>query len=86
MAEAPKADKGGALRIDPKLVRELAKLLRDNELTEIEVEDGDRKIKVAREPAPNFGPAPAAAAPAPARRFGSSRTVERKARSAPRCL
>lgn len=65
MAEAQRADKGGAMRIDPKLVRELAELLRENELTEIEVEDGDRKIKVAREPAPNFGPAPAAAAPAP---------------------
>ena len=66
MAEAPKAEKGGAMRIDPKLVRALAELLRENELTEIEVEDGERKIKVAREPAPNFGPAPAAAAAAPA--------------------
>jgi acetyl-CoA carboxylase biotin carboxyl carrier protein len=50
------------MRIDAKLVRELAELLRENELTEIEVEDGDRKIRVAREPAPQFEPAPAAAA------------------------
>jgi acetyl-CoA carboxylase biotin carboxyl carrier protein len=52
MAEASKGEKNGAMRIDPKLVHELATLLTDNELTEIEVEDGDRKIKVKREPAP----------------------------------
>lgn len=40
--------KGGAMRIDTKLVRELAELLDSNGLTEIEVEDGDRKIKVCR--------------------------------------
>jgi|SRR5690348_7016817 len=68
MAQSPKGAKDGEMRIDPKLVRELAKLLSDNELTEIEVQDGDRRIKVAREAAPVFGaapaPAPAAAAPA----------------------
>ena len=56
---------GDGMRIDPKLVRELAELLTDNELTEIEVADGDRRIKVSREPAPVIGAAPAAA-PAPA--------------------
>ena len=57
----------GAMRIDPKLVRELANLLTDNELTEIEVADGDRRIKVKREPAAVIGgSAPTAAAPAPA--------------------
>ena len=68
MAEA-KSDRGGnGMRIDPKLVRELAALLSDNELTEIEVADGDRRIKVCREPAPVFtgGAAPAAPAAAPA--------------------
>ena len=50
------------MRIDPKLVLELAQLLRDNDLTEIEVEDGDRKIKVTRDPAPVFNTASAAAA------------------------
>ena len=59
MAEASKGDKGGAMRIDPALVRELAQLLPDNELTEIEVQDGERRIKVTREPAPVFGAAPA---------------------------
>ena len=56
---------GGAMRIDPALVRELAELLNENGLTEIEVEDGDRKIKVARDPAPVFA-AQAQAAPAQA--------------------
>jgi acetyl-CoA carboxylase biotin carboxyl carrier protein len=51
-----------AMRIDPALVRELAQLLSDNELTEIEVQDGERRIKVSREPAPVIS----AAAPAPA--------------------
>jgi acetyl-CoA carboxylase biotin carboxyl carrier protein len=36
------------MRIDPALVRELAELLTENNLTEIEVEDGDRKIRVQR--------------------------------------
>jgi acetyl-CoA carboxylase biotin carboxyl carrier protein len=57
-----------AMRIDPALVRELAQLLTDNQLTEIEVEDGERRIRVSREPAPIIGAAPAmapaAAAPA----------------------
>ena len=60
----------GAMRIDPALVRELAELLTANHLNEIEVEDGERKIKVRRDPAPlvaSAAPAapPAAAAPAP---------------------
>ncbi|MGN6589715.1 MAG: acetyl-CoA carboxylase biotin carboxyl carrier protein [Sphingomicrobium sp.] len=50
---------GGAMRIDRALVRELAELLTANELTEIEVEDGERRIKVKRE-----APAIIAAAPA----------------------
>lgn len=46
---APKNGETGAMRIDPALVRELAELLTDNELTEIEVADGERRIKVKRE-------------------------------------
>jgi acetyl-CoA carboxylase biotin carboxyl carrier protein len=68
MAEPAKADKSGAMRIDPKLVHELAQLLTENQLTEIEVEDGERKIRVCRNPAPIIAgaaaAAPAAAAPA----------------------
>ena len=51
----------GAMRIDAKLVQELAELLSANGLTEIEVADGERRIKVGRGAAPV-----AAAAPAPA--------------------
>ena len=77
MAETKKAVPSGGngngtngMRIDPALVRELAQLLTDNELTEIEVQDGERRIKVARErettlvaAAPVAAPAPALAAP-----------------------
>ena len=51
----------GAMRIDPKLVRELAELLTTNELTEIEVQDGERRIKVAREAPTVFATTPAPA-------------------------
>ena len=67
MAEASKGDKSGAMRIDPALVSELAQLLTDNELTEIEVQDGERRIKVCREAAPGIGvPLAAASVAAPA--------------------
>jgi acetyl-CoA carboxylase biotin carboxyl carrier protein len=60
------------MRIDAGLVRELAELLSANELSEIEVEDGDRKIRVKREltvaaaPVQHVVAAPALAAPAQA--------------------
>ena len=62
-------DTAQPMRVDTALVRELAELLTANELTEIEVEDGGRKIKVKREagpiaayaPAPAYAPAVAAA-------------------------
>lgn len=47
----------GAMNIDSALVRELADMLAETGLTEIEVEDGDRKIRVSR------GSVAAAAAP-----------------------
>ncbi|CAN7201012.1 acetyl-CoA carboxylase biotin carboxyl carrier protein [Brevundimonas sp. LjRoot202] len=58
--------------IDTALVRSLADILNDTDLTEIEVERGDLKIRVAREVtmaapvqyAPAAAPAPMAAAPA----------------------
>jgi acetyl-CoA carboxylase biotin carboxyl carrier protein len=60
----------GAMRIDAKLVQELAELLTANGLTEIEVVDAERRIRVGRSAAPvaaaAAAPAPAAAAPAPA--------------------
>ncbi|MDQ0324699.1 acetyl-CoA carboxylase biotin carboxyl carrier protein [Rhodopseudomonas julia] len=42
--------------IDKELVRELAELLKETELSEIEIENEDLRIRVAR----NLGPAPAA--------------------------
>jgi acetyl-CoA carboxylase biotin carboxyl carrier protein len=65
MAE-PKPSKpgNGAMRVDTKLVRELAELLSANELTEIEVADGERKIKVRREAAPLIAATAPQAAPA----------------------
>lgn len=61
-AAKPRGSGESAMRIDPALVRELAELLDANGLTEIEVEDGDRKIKVRRDAAPQA----VASAPAPA--------------------
>ena len=49
------------INIDPAFVRALAELLDDTQLSEIEVEDGDRKVRVAR----TLTAAPAAYAPAP---------------------
>ncbi|MGI8931589.1 MAG: acetyl-CoA carboxylase biotin carboxyl carrier protein [Sphingomicrobium sp.] len=61
MADQPE---GHGMRVDSALLRELAELLSANDLTEIEVEDGARKIKVRRD-APTlmaYAPAPTAAA------------------------
>lgn len=66
------------MRVELELVRELARLLDETNLTEIEVHDGDRAIRVARsgsvsvaapppaEPAVAQAPVAPAAAPAPA--------------------
>ncbi len=81
MAERKSAGgRNSGMNIDSKLVRELAELLNETGLTEIEVEDNDRKIRVARggvvasaapaqmvaAPAPAPAAAPSAAAPAAA--------------------
>ena len=70
--------KDNGINIDPGYVRALAELLDDTGLSEIEVEDGERKIRVARTltaaaaapvahaPAPVAAPATAAPAAAPA--------------------
>jgi acetyl-CoA carboxylase biotin carboxyl carrier protein len=63
---AASADDDNAMHIDPALVRELAELLTANELTEIEVADGARQIRVQRLPGYHFiGNETASAAPAP---------------------
>ena len=58
-----KQGRKSAMAIDTALVRELAELLEETGLTEIEVEDGERKIRVARGGATA---APAFFAPPPA--------------------
>ncbi|MXO47660.1 acetyl-CoA carboxylase biotin carboxyl carrier protein [Erythrobacter vulgaris] len=62
------------MNVDTSLVRELAEMLGETGLTEIEVEDGDRKIRVSRgggvamaaAPAPQTAPAAPAAPASPA--------------------
>lgn len=54
------------MHIDTRLVRELAELLTANDLTEIEVEDGDRRIRVKREAPAMIAAAPGYTAVAPA--------------------
>ena len=63
------SDEEGAMQVDVALVRQLAELLDETKLTEIEVEHGERRIRVARKAATvaGYAPAPAAAAaPLPA--------------------
>ncbi|MEM7690130.1 MAG: acetyl-CoA carboxylase biotin carboxyl carrier protein [Pseudomonadota bacterium] len=68
----PGAASKSGMNIDTALVRELAELLNETGLTEIEVEDDDRKIRVSKgggvatfaaAPAPIGAPASVAAAP-----------------------
>ena len=54
---------GTGMKIDAALVRELAEMLADTGLTEIEVAEGDRRIRVARTALP--AAAPVFAPPAP---------------------
>lgn len=46
--KAPAAVTGG-MTVDPKLVRTLADMLTETGLTEIEIEEGDKRIRVARD-------------------------------------
>ena len=59
MSEEKESD--GAMRVDTDLIRQLAEMLTENALSEIEVEDGDRRIVVKRKIS-----APASYAPTPA--------------------
>ena len=59
-------DRSAGMQVDADLVRQLAELLNDTSLTEIEVQDGDRKIRVARTITVAAAAAPAAGVAAPA--------------------
>lgn len=52
--------------IDQQLIRDLASILNETNLTEIEVEQDELRIRVSRQPATVHAVAPAAPAPAPA--------------------
>jgi acetyl-CoA carboxylase biotin carboxyl carrier protein len=73
------------VNIDSALVRELAELLAETGLTEIEVEDGERKIKVTRQVAQQVfaAAAPAMGYPAPAAAPAAAAPVAEAAPAAP---
>jgi len=76
------------MNIDTALVRELAELLNETGLTEIEVEDDDRKIRVSRgsvaaAAAPVYAAAPAAPAPAAAAPAAAPAPAEAPAAAGP---
>jgi acetyl-CoA carboxylase biotin carboxyl carrier protein len=67
-----RSDAEGALQVDTELVRQLAQMLNESDLSEIEVQDGTRRIVVKRklaQPAPSapqaYQATPAAPAAAP---------------------
>ncbi len=72
------------MNIDSALVRELAELLAATGLTEIEVEDGERKIRVVRQAAPVVASVvPQALAAAPVAAAATSAPVEAPVVAAP---
>ena len=91
MADAKPLNNEAAVEIDATLVRQLADILNDTSLTEIEVERGELRIRVAREitAAPvmqyaaahqaAYAPAPAAAAAAPLSMPSDPATIVAKA-------
>ncbi len=91
MADAKPLNNEAAVEIDATLVRQLADILNDTSLTEIEVERGDLRIRVAREitaapvmqyaaaPQAAYAPAPAAAAAAPLSMPSDPATIVAKA-------
>jgi len=94
MSDTKGTNRSGGMNIDSKLVRELAELLAETGLTEIEVEDGERKIKVARQAAAvqtfaapamaaPVASAPAASAPAAAPAEAAAPAVDANALKSP---
>ena len=77
-----------AMRVDIDLVRALAQVLDETDLTEVEVEDGARKVRVVRKPAPiaqaTYAPAYAPQpAPQPQLASAGATTIEAGAAVAP---
>ena len=86
---AAKTGTSGSMQVDTDLVRELAAMLNDTGLSEIEVEDGERKIRVSRNMTAIAAPmmaapvAAAAAAPAPAAAAPSAPAISANAMKSP---
>jgi acetyl-CoA carboxylase biotin carboxyl carrier protein len=86
---AAKTGTTGSMQVDTDLVRELAAMLNDTGLSEIEVEDGERKIRVSRNMTAIAAPmmaapvAAAAAAPAPAAAAPSAPAISANALKSP---
>ncbi len=83
---AVKSGSNGGMQVDTDLVRELAAMLNDTGLSEIEVGDGERKIRVSRTMtavATQFAPAPAAPASAPSAEAPAAPAVAANALKSP---
>ena len=86
---AAKTGTTGSMQVDTDLVRELAAMLNDTGLSEIEVEDGERKIRVSRNMTAVSAPmmaapvAPPAAAPATAAAAPSAPAISANAMKSP---
>jgi acetyl-CoA carboxylase biotin carboxyl carrier protein len=83
---AAKTGTSGSMQVDTDLVRELAAMLNDTGLSEIEVEDGERKIRVSRNMTAIAAPmmaAPVAAAAAPAAAAPSAPAISANAMKSP---
>ena len=86
---AAKTGTTGSMQVDTDLVRELAAMLNDTGLSEIEVEDGERKIRVSRNMTAVSAPmmaapvAPPAAAPATAAATPSAPAIAANAMKSP---
>jgi acetyl-CoA carboxylase biotin carboxyl carrier protein len=75
-----------AMRVDIDLVRALAQVLDETQLTEVEVEDGARKVRVARKAppaAPAYAPAPAYMPQVATPQLAAPTTIEAGAAAAP---
>lgn len=68
--------------IDAAAIRELAKLLMETGLTEIEIEQSGQRLRVARQTAPVFAPAPAAGEEAASPMAPESLSLKREGPSA----
>ncbi|HEX8402059.1 MAG TPA: acetyl-CoA carboxylase biotin carboxyl carrier protein [Allosphingosinicella sp.] len=83
----PTHEPEGALQVDTDLVRQLAQLINESDLSEIEVQDGARRIvvkrKLAGSPMPMAYAAPASAAPAPAQLAAPAAAPEVSAKDNP---